>query len=83
MHNVLSVAVSHFQAVAVSRIVRHSTQSSGAMITGIRSWIALTSSFELVVMIANVRSHSSVSGRFQFSQMPARANGSPLFMPMA
>ena len=33
------------------------------------SWIALTSSLEAVVMIANVRTHSSVSGRFQFSQM--------------
>ena len=34
-------------------------------------------------MIANVRTHSSVSGRFQFSQMLARANGSPLIMAMA
>ena len=34
-------------------------------------------------MIANVRRHSSLPGRCQFSQMPASANGSPPFMPMA
>ena len=30
-------------------------------------------------MIANVLTQSSVPGLCQFSQMPARANGSPLF----
>ena len=34
-------------------------------------------------MIANVRTHSSVPGRRQFSQTPARENGSRLFMPTA
>jgi hypothetical protein len=31
----------------------------------------------------NVRIHAWVSGRFQFSQIAAKPNGSPLFIPMA
>ena len=34
-------------------------------------------------MTAKVRTHSSVFGRFQFAQIPASANGSPDFIPMA
>jgi hypothetical protein len=30
-----------------------------------------------------VRSHSSVSGSFQFSQSPAKVNGRPSFMAIA
>ena len=52
-----------------------------AMITGIRSWIGLTSSLEFVVMIANVLTHSSLPGRCQFSQMPAKANDSTASHP--
>jgi len=33
--------------------------------------MAAASSLELVVMMAKVRTHSSVPGRCQFSQMPA------------
>jgi hypothetical protein len=51
--------------------------------TGIRSWMLLTRSLAGHVMIAKVRTHSSVPGRNQFSHMPANANGSPLFLPMA
>jgi hypothetical protein len=35
------------------------------------------------VITAKIRTHSSVFERFQFSQTPASANGSPDFMPMA
>src|SRR6266404_9693003 len=51
--------------------------------TGMRSWICATSSFESVVMIANVRIHSPEAGSFQFSQMPAIPNGAPSFMAIA
>jgi hypothetical protein len=37
----------------------------------------------IVVMMANVLTHSLASGRRQFSQIPSNANGSPLFMLMA
>jgi hypothetical protein len=39
-----------------------------------RSWISATSSFESVVMMANVRIRSPEAGSFQFSQMPAIPN---------
>src|SRR5262249_18507846 len=48
--------------------------------TGMRSWISATSSFESVVMMANVRIHSLEAGSFQFSQMPAMPNGAPSFL---
>src|SRR5262249_57992857 len=48
--------------------------------TGMRSWISATSSFESVVMMANVRIHSPEAGSFQFSQMPAMPNGAPSFI---
>src|SRR5262249_47989742 len=51
--------------------------------TGMRSWISATSSFESVVMMANVRIHSPEAGSFQFSQMPAIPNGEQSFIAMA
>src|SRR5262249_51607463 len=51
--------------------------------TGMRSWISATSSFESVVMMAAVRSHSPEAGSFQFSQIPAIPNGAPSFMAIA
>ena len=66
-----------------SMLASQRSQFSGAMITGIRSWIWDTSSLAVVVMMQNVRVQSSVPGTFQFSQMAARANGSPDLMAMA
>lgn len=51
--------------------------------TGIRAWISGTSSFAVVVITAKVRTHSSLPGLCQFSQMPASAKGLPDFMAMA
>src|SRR5262245_55479782 len=59
------------------------TKSPGARMTGIRSWMSAISSFESVVMMANVRIHSPEAGSFQFSQIPARPNGEPSFIAIA
>ena len=66
-----------------SMFASHRSYASGGRMTGMRSWILPTSSFAAVVMMQNVRIHSSVFGIFQFSQMAASANGSPDFMAMA
>jgi hypothetical protein len=48
-----------------------------------RSWIGASSSLAGTLMTAKVRSHVSVEGLRQFSQMPATPNGPPSRLEIA
>lgn len=59
----------------------HLTPDSRVRITGILSWMGLSSSFASVVMIVQLFT-SPPSGDVQLSQSPANPNGSRLFRAM-
>lgn len=53
----------------------HVAQSSGATMTGIRSWSDATASVAARVTIVNVLRRSAVTGSRQLAHSPAKANG--------
>ena len=53
----------------------HMSQRLGGRITGMRVWIEEIASFERVVMIEQLRSHSSVVGSFHEANTPAKPIG--------